>query len=193
MDTALSMAKKIVALSTPINEKALNKLASMLVRHEFKKGEMLLSEGQVSTQIGFVYKGLIRQFYYKNHKDVTEHMAIDGRMFFCIESFLRQRPAYLLVEALENSIVYGLPHDPFLQLCDEDHDVEMMYRYLLEDSLILSQYKADFIRFETANERYARLLREYPEIIQRAPLAHIASFLQMTPETLSRVRASLQL
>ena len=191
MDTALSMAKKIIALSTPINEAAFHRLAKMLVRHEYKKGEMILSEGQVSTEIGFVYKGLVRQFYYKNKRDVTEHMAMDGKMFFCIESFLRQHPSYLLVEAVENSIIYGLPYGPFMRLCEDDNDVEKMYRHLLEDSLILSQRKADFIRFETANERYARLLREYPEIVRRAPLAYIASFLQMTPETLSRVRANL--
>ena len=68
-----------------------------------------------------------------------------------------------------------------------------MYRRLLENSLILSQRKADFLHFETANERYARLLKEHPEIVQRAPLSHIASYLLMTPETLSRVRANMQL
>ena len=61
----------------------------------------------------------------------------------------------------------------------------------MENSLILSQNKADSLRFESANERYMRLLKEHPEIVQRAPLSCIASYLQMTPETLSRVRASL--
>ena len=75
----------------------------------------------------------------------------------------------------------------------EDYEIEVMYRRLLENSLILSQRKADFLRFETANERYARLLKEHPEIVQRAPLSHIASYLLMTPETLSRVRANMQL
>ena len=80
-----------------------------------------------------------------------------------------------------------------MALCAEDYEIEVMYRRLLENSLILSQRKADFLRFETANERYARLLKEHPEIVQRAPLSHIASYLLMTPETLSRVRANMQL
>ena len=191
MDIALSMAKQIVALSTPISDESLHKIAKMLVSREFKKGEMILPEGQVCKYIGFVKQGLVRQFYFKNNKDITEHIAIDGNMFFCIESFFLQKPSYILVEALENSLVYGLPHDEFLKLCEEEKEVEFMYRRLLERSLILSQFKADFIRFETANERYAHLLRDYPEVVRRAPLAYIASLLQMTPETLSRVRANL--
>ena len=97
------------------------------------------------------------------------------------------------MEALENTVLYVIPHDPLLALCAEDFEIEVMYRRLLENSLILSQRKADFLRFETANERYARLLKEHHEIVQRAPLSHIASYLLMTPETLSRVRANMQL
>ena len=84
-----------------------------------------------------------------------------------------------------------MPHDELLELAAEHYEIEVMYRTLIENSLILSQQKADTLRFESANERYRRLLREHPEIIQRAPLSHIASYLLMTPETLSRVRASL--
>jgi hypothetical protein len=61
----------------------------------------------------------------------------------------------------------------------------------MEDSLIESQLKADTLRFEPAQERYVKLSQRHPEILKRAPLVHIASLLQMTPETLSRVRAAL--
>ena len=64
----------------------------------------------------------------------------------------------------------------------------MLYRKILEHVAISSQEHADSQRFENATERYERLLREKPEIVLRAPMVHIASFLQMTPETLSRVR-----
>ena len=190
MDTAIFIARRIAAQSILLSEEAAQKLASILIRTELKKGALFLSEGEVCTQLGYVYKGMVRQFYFKNKKELTEHFASEDNIFICIESFLRQRPANLLVEALENTVLYGIPHDPLLALCAEDYEIEVMYRRLLENSLILSQRKADFLRFETANERYARLLKEHPEIVQRAPLSHIASYLLMTPETLSRVRAS---
>ena len=174
MDTAIFIARRIAAQSILLSEEAAQKLASILIRTELKKGALFLSEGEVCTQLGYVYKGMVRQFYFKNKKELTEHFASEDNIFICIESFLRQ-------------------HDPLLALCAEDYEIEVMYRRLLENSLILSQRKADFLRFETANERYARLLKEHPEIVQRAPLSHIASYLLMTPETLSRVRANMQL
>ena len=170
MDTAIFIARRIAAQSILLSEEAAQKLASILIRTELKKGALFLSEGEVCTQLGYVYKGMVRQFYFKNKKELTEHFASEDNIFICIESFLRQRPANLLVEALENTVLYGIPHDPLLALCAEDYEIEVMYRRLLENSLILSQRKADFLRFETANERYARLLKEHPEIVQRAPL-----------------------
>lgn len=195
METLRDVAQRIVELAyppSPLSDAAIEKLASILVRTDLKKNAMFLNQGEVCRQIGYVHKGMIRQFYYKNKKDLTEHFACEDSIFICIESFLRQRPTHLMVEALENTVLYGIPHDPLLALAAEDYEIEVMYRGWLEDSLILSQRKTDSMRFETANERYSRLLREHPEVIQRAPLSHIASYLLMTPETLSRVRASLQ-
>lgn len=193
MDDVLFIARRIASQSILMSEGAIERFASILIRVELKKGAMFLKEDEVCSQIGYIHKGMIRQFYYKNKKDLTEHFACEDSIFICIESFLRQRPAALMAEALEHTVLYGIPHDPLLALCAEDYEVEVMYRRLLENSLILSQRKANFLRFETANERYARLLKEHPEIIQRAPLSQIASYLLMTPETLSRVRANTQL
>ena len=191
MDLSRHIAQKFSELSSPLSDAALDKIASILVRTEVKKNTLYLKEGEVSKYIGYVYKGMLRLFYYKNKKDLTEHFACEGTNFFSIESFFRQQPTHLMIEALENSVVYGLPHDELLELAAEHYEIEVMYRTLIENSLILSQQKADTLRFESANERYRRLLREHPEIIPRAPLSHIASYLLMTPETLSRVRASL--
>ena len=70
-------------------------------------------------------------------------------------------------------------------------EINMFYRKILEFSLIVSQIKADSWRFEKARERYNLLLKNHPEVIKRAPLSHIASYLLMTPETLSRVRSGI--
>lgn len=191
MEDSLNVALELSRQTVSISKEALEKLASVLVRTEIKKGQNFLDEGDVCKQIGFVQKGLVRQYYYKNKKEFTEHFSCEGDVFICIESFLRQVPSRLIVEALENTVVYGLPHDEVLALGTECYEIEVLYRGLLENSLILSQVKMDMFRMETANERYNRLLREQPEIVKRAPLSHIASYLLMTPETLSRVRANI--
>lgn len=186
-----TIAQKISAQTYPLSKRSLDELAAILVRKALKKGEVWLNEGETCRELGYVDEGMVRQFYFKNKKDLTEHFACEDSVFICIESFLRQQPSSLIVEALEPTVIYDIPHDPLLELCSENFEIEQLYRGLLENSLILSQRKADCLRFESAGERYARLLKEQPQIIQRAPLSCIASFLQMTPETLSRVRASL--
>ena len=166
-------------------------IEEILIRKELYKGEVLLKEGEISTNIVLVGKGMLRQFYYKNGKDVTEHFSYEGCITMCIESLLKQEPTMLMAEAREDSIVYLLPFRKLLLLTEVSFEVNMFYRKVLEYSLIVSQVKADSWRFETARERYLNLLKNQPEVVKRAPLSHIASYLLMTPETLSRVRSSL--
>ena len=166
-------------------------IEEILIRKELEKGEMLLNEGQISRHMVFVGKGMLRQFYYKNGKDVTEHFSYEGCILMCIESLLKQVPTRLIIETLEPAVIYLFPYDKMMQLTKQNWEINMFYRKILEYSLIVSQTKADSWRFESARERYNLLLETHPEIIKRAPLAHIASYLLMTPETLSRVRSGV--
>lgn len=166
-------------------------LEEVLIRREISKGEIALNEGQTCREIVFVGKGILRQFYYKNGKDVTEHFSYEGCTIICIESFLKQEPTRLMVEALEPSVVYMFPYDMVQKLIEQSREINAFYRKVLEYSLIVSQIKADSWRFETARERYNLLMEHHPEVIKRAALSHIASYLLMTPETLSRVRSGV--
>ena len=164
---------------------------NILIREEYPKGAIALNEGEVAHEIVFVGKGMLRQYYYKNGKDVTEHFSYEGCIVMCIESFLKQVPTKLIVETLEPVVLYMFPRDMLFKLAKENWEINMFYQKILEYSLIVSQIKADSWRFESARERYNLLLETHPEIIKRAPLAHIASYLLMTPETLSRVRSGV--
>jgi len=190
MNTHRDIAREIARIYCPLTPQGVEVLGSILVPMKFQKGAKILEEGEVCRALYFVEKGMVRQFYYKNKKDVTEHFSFEGRIVFCIESFLKQEPSRLIVEALENTVLYAIPRDALLGLMVRNQEMEMLYRKILEHVAISSQEHADSQRFENAAERYERLLHEKPEIVLRAPMVHIASFLQMTPETLSRVRGA---
>ena len=190
MDRRRDIAREISRIYCTLTPAAVQILGSILVPMKFQKGDTILQEDQVCRNLYFVDKGMVRQYYYKNKKDVTEHFSFEGRIVFCIESFLKQEPSRLMVEALENTTLYAIPYEHWHIQMMQNQEMEMLYRKILEHVAISSQEHADSQRFENAAERYERLLREKPEIILRAPMVHIASFLQMTPETLSRVRAA---
>lgn len=173
-----------------LSKDQIHELADVLVCKKYKKGERLLDAGDVCKAILFIEKGMTRQFYFKYNKDLTEHIGYEGGAIICLESFLKQEPTQLMVEALEPIVLWEIPKAEMDRLALKDAEIGVFYRKFFEFSLIESQIKADTLRFEPAHERYSKLLQLHPEILKRAPLVYIASLLQMTPETLSRVRSA---
>ena len=188
MDRRRDVAREIARIYCTLTPSGVDTLASILIPMKFQKGDTILAEGKVCRALYYVEHGMVRQYYYKNKRDVMEHFSFEGRIVFCIESYLKQEPSRLIVEALENTKLYAIPYDDLNNLMVRNQEMDMLYRKILEHVAISSQEHADSQRFENATERYERLLREKPEIVLRAPMVYIASFLQMTPETLSRVR-----
>ena len=189
--TNIEVAKIMVSgMKCLLSWEQIHELADILICRKFKKGERILDEGDVCRSMLYLEKGLTRQFYFKYDKDLTEHIAYEGGVVICLESYLKEEPTRLMIEALEPTIAWGIPKDKIEQLALKDAEIGVWYRKLFEASLIESQVKADTLRFESAHERYNKLLQLHPEILKRAPLVYIASLLQMTPETLSRVRSA---
>ena len=189
--TNIEVAKIMVSgMKCMLSREQIHELADILICRKFKKGERILDEGDVCRSILYLEKGLTRQFYFKYDKDLTEHIAYEGGVVICLESYLKEEPTRLMIEALEPTIAWDIPKDKIEQLALKDAEIGVWYRKLFEASLIESQVKADTLRFEPAHERYNKLLQLHPEILKRAPLVYIASLLQMTPETLSRVRSA---
>ena len=189
LNTTRDIARELARKYSTMTHEELDTLESILVPKKYAKGEMILKEGEVCESIYYIEKGLIRQFYYKNDKELTEHIGADGEIFMCIESLFKEEPTKLQVEALEPSVIYLIPKHKLEQVALHNVNIQILYRKILEESLIISQVHADLLRFETAQNRYKRLCKMMPQVVLRAPLVYIASYLQMTPETLSRVRA----
>ena len=184
------IARELARKYSTMTHDELDVLESILVPMKFAKGQMILSEGEICKHFYYIEKGLIRQFYFKNGKQITEHLGEDRSIFMCIESLFREEPTKLQVEALEPTWVYALPKQKLEQVALHNVNIQILYRKILEESLILSQVHADLVRFETAGDRYKKMCKLTPQVVLRAPLVYIASYLQMTPETLSRVRAT---
>ncbi|KGI60392.1 cyclic nucleotide-binding domain protein [Prevotella sp. DNF00663] len=190
VNTPRDIARELARKYSTMTHDELDILESILVPMKFAKNEMILKEGEVCRNIYYVDRGLIRQFYFKNGKEVTEHLGEDRTIFMCIESLFKEEPTKLQVEAIEPTIAYALPKHRLEEVALHNVNIQILYRKILEESLIISQVHADLVRFESAQERYKKICKLNPQVVLRAPLVYIANYLQMTPETLSRVRAS---
>ena len=195
MNHQFEIAKQIVEETCPHRKLQLENIrlfANIIQCKKYHKGDIILGEGEVCNNLLYIEQGLLRQYYVKHGKDMTEHLSYEGNgVVWCIESYFHQTPTHLLMEVLEPSVVWEIPRDLMEDISDKNCDIAYLYRRFFEDSLILSQVKADMLRFESAKERYSRLMQLFPEIVKRAPLTYIASYLQMSLETLSRVRSSM--
>lgn len=184
------IARELARRYSTMTHDELDVLESILVPIKYAKGEIALSEGEICKNLLYIDKGLMRQFYFKHGKEVTEHLAQDHTIVMCIESLFKEEPTKLQIEAIEPTVVYALPKAELEKVAMHNVNIQILYRKILEESLIMSQVHADLVRFETAQDRYKKLCKLMPQVVLRAPLVYIASYLQMTPETLSRVRAS---
>lgn len=189
--TKRDIAKELARRYSTMAHDELDILESILVPMKFARGEKVVESGDVSDAIYYVERGMVREFYFKNNKSVTEYLAADGTIVMSIESLFREEPSKLVIEALEPTLVYALPKKRLEEVALHNVNIQILYRKILEESLIISQRRADLLRFESAKDRYLKLCKLNPKVIMKAPLVYVASYLQMTPETLSRVRSAV--
>ena len=186
----MSPLEKAITDFSPLSPESRDAFLAAWKHWSVPRDHFLVREHAIADYIFFIEKGVARIYYHKNDKEITEWIAMDGQFFLSISSFFERTPSHLVIHTLEPAEVYGIHHNDFMSLADQYHDVERLLRKMVTASLILSQIRMDSIQFETAQQRYDRLLKTSPQIIQRVPVSYIASFLGITPETLSRIRSA---
>lgn len=182
---------EVVSQFTPLSPISQSALAAALKRLAFDKGHVLVPQNTVCQWVYFIETGLTRTYYYKDGKDVTDWLSAEGQFAVSISSFITQQPDRRIVELLEPSVLWAISHTALEKLYQQYHDIERLGRLLASHGLLLVQRRFDELHFATALERYRNLMALNPSLIQRVPLGMIASYLGMTAETLSRMRAQV--
>jgi CRP-like cAMP-binding protein len=161
-------------------------------RHRLlNKGEHLLRAGTVADEVFFVHLGLLR-YYFNDPADGGQERT--GQFFDAglvatdAESYLLRKPAEQNFEALEKSSIIALPRAVLLAGYDQDHAIERFGRLMLEEALVGSQRRASRLLVLQPEERYRLFVQTRPEVARRVPQYLIASYLGLTPESLSRIR-----
>lgn len=182
------IADRIPSFSV-LTEPERTEMSKIMQVHNFKRKQMVVSNGQVSRHLFYLFKGLLRQYYIKNGREVTEHFTYEGNFCYCLESVFRSKPSKLMMVTVEDSEFCTIPYAETVELGQKYIGIANWLRKYMEDNLILHQKKADSWRFESGLERYKRFMNDFPGVAARASVNDVASYLLMTPESLSRIRA----
>lgn len=177
---------------TPLGNEALLAINELLQIKMIGKGDFFLDFGSTCHEIAILEKGIFRVYYHSNDKIHTSYFNTETRNPFVssFTSFLKKSPSIEAIEALEDSIVHSLTYDQLHQLYKDFPQIQELGRIMAEHNYLLAIERIYDLQQQNASYKYNKFLELYPGLINRIPHHYIASYLGITPESLSRIRKS---
>jgi len=154
----------------------------------FNKSEVIIEMGAIANDLYFLQEGSARAYYLKDGKEITDWFAFEQDFICAINSFFTNMPSPHYVASIEPMVAGVIHTSDMSMLCQKYHEFEHLCRNITTDVMLRLQQRIVALQFESANQKYERLLVKHPDIVNRVALGHIASYLGMTLETLSRIR-----
>lgn len=182
---------KLIDAEAPDSEALTELIRGLLVRRELAPGDHILKAGMISDQLALIERGCVRYYYLKDGAEITGEFWQEGELAASYESCILGQPSSLYIQALEETIIHTIPYKVMKDLAASDPKVSSIVIQLLERFIVESQLRVASFITETAEQRYLRLRAEMPGLEDRVHQKYIASFLGVTPVTLSRIRARL--
>lgn len=161
----------------------------ILQERVYSKKSILLKAGQVSNRIYFIKAGFVRAFYEQGDKTYTSWFMGSGEIIISVYSFFSRQPSFENIETLEECVVQSITWEQLQYIYRVFPEFNAVGRILTEQYYIRSEERTIHLQTLTAQQRYQKLINTYPEVLQKASLGQIASYLGIKQETLSRIRA----
>lgn len=183
--------KRAVLEIYPLPEFSYNVLLQNIESFSFTKGQILLNP---STPLKYVYiikKGLVRSFIKDKARDITLWFGLENDIILSMHGLSAHNPVVETIEVLEPSEFYVISIEQLLHYASEDIHISNWCRHLVEKQLCKFEKRLVHTELKSANEKYSILIRNMPDILQRAKLSHIASYLGITQVSLSRIRSKI--
>lgn len=155
---------------------------------KFKKKEIILEKGVVENYLSFIIEGSIAILTYHNGNEICISFSIENSFFSSYVSFLTREPSGYQVLALEDTIIERIDFESLQKAYSISGDHQKNGRKIAEQLYIKASQRTLSLITKTAEERYLEFIEEYPKFLQRIPLKYIASYLGITPVSLSRIR-----
>lgn len=177
-----------------LDEGSIALLQNILKPKVLKKDMFFLQEGEESTEIGFIIKGVFRSYYIdKAGNDITKYFYAEGGILFSYMAHLCQKESMYYIQALEDSEILVAKISDFEIIVEGNYQLLLFYKKMIDSVLIVKEEHASSFKLLNSMERYKQFLAAYPGLEKRLKQCHLASYLGITPVSLSRIRKKLNL
>ena len=170
----------------------INDISMIMTHQDLPNKAVLHSEGKVCDKLFFIHKGIARAYYHKDGKDITAHFALENETITAVDSFIQRKKSRYNIELLEEATLSYICYDDWMKLLEQKPQYEKFARIFLESIYIDIVERVEDIIFNTAKERYEKIVDKNPDLLQRVNLGFIASYIGISQETLSRIRAEVR-
>ncbi len=185
IEALLERLNKFHPLSAALTER----ISSATKMVTYQAGDYILKEGQVCNKACLVIKGLARSYYINEDKDITSRFMDEGFIITSWISYYTQQPGNEFIEALEETTLACINYSDIQKMYSDFPEFNIVGRKQAEYGFFMAEQRTQILRKHTAEEKYKFFLSNHPTLLQRVALKHIATYLGMNEETLSRVRS----
>jgi CRP-like cAMP-binding protein len=184
--------KQFLKNIAPITDNEFADTISYFKEQHLQKGDFFIKQGKVCRHIGFIISGSIR-IYYVNQKDeeITYGFCQENCLTTSLKSFITQTPSHLVLQALEDTNLLTIDFEHLNLLYKNYPTWQNIGRIITQNEFLIMEQYASVLNNETAKEKYLRLLKEQPDVLLKANIEDIASYLGVTRRTLSRIRQEI--
>jgi CRP-like cAMP-binding protein len=176
----------------PLSDQTIQALLLVAKRNHYAEGQQLLAVGQICEQVYLIEKGSVRAYFIDEcQKDITSWLVIENQVFTQPHSLFDHNPSTDTLEVLESSIIWQIDIRDLNRLQQSHPDLVLLGLALNQKYFVLYEERAKYLCGTSNQQRYLTFIKNYPTLLQRIPLKYIATFLGMTPSTLSHVRRQL--
>lgn len=184
--------EQIITNIYPIDEKSLAVARSLLTPATIRKGELIMHQDKVCQSLFIIRSGVFRNFVIYDGKDITRWFAEDGDIFTSMVGFAYREPSIASVEALCDAEIYTAPIDDVRRLIDTSTAWSVWANHFVFDGLAVMEKRYKYLGQGDAYTRFKNLYKwRRAEVIMHIPLQHIASYLNVSPQTISRFRRKI--
>lgn len=173
----------------PLNEEIMDFMSSRTTFRKVSKGKFLLKPGEYCKDYYYIHKGVLRSFIQYGEKEITIWINPEGEITTSIRCIAGSRISDEFIQVIENCELVVIPFEAMQELYERFPEMNKVGRMLLEEYYAASEERVYIARLPNAYARYQHFINSRPELVNRIPLKYVASYLGITLETLSRLRA----